>query len=537
MQTHPNESVRVGRTWFDLDGRTRPVIGGGDGPVDTLLPSIENLRVELRTLTEERDAIFAASETRQTTARQEARAAGRSDEEIEAIRSTVAATEEVRLAAIATEVRALNERILELAEDEIRALRAAGRIVELGLEGRNGEGVRVTREPMTYQRGDRRQSYFKDLGMAYVGNDQDARARLTRHRSEMDVELPRIEARMNNDFRGFLDDHEMRAPDGSGPSREMRDITRTDGTGGEFVPPLWLMEEWISVARAGRPYADRVRQVPLPSGTDSINIPRIATGASVNVQAADLGAVTEVDITTNSVAVPVRTLAGQQDVALQLLEQSPLVFDEIIFADLTADYNARLDLQCINGTGANGQILGALNVVGVNAVSYTDGTPTVPELYPKGADALNRVATNRKMPAEGFHMHPSRWYWMTAALDGNSRPLVLPEANGLYMAQGVTDNPGDAEGPVGRWHGLRATIDANMPNTLGAGLNEDRIIAARFSDQILFEGVLRTRALPEVLSGNLAVRLQVYRYVGFTAERYPSGISIISGTGLVTPTF
>lgn len=534
---HTDSTPRqIGRTLLFADGRTLPVISGGDGPVTTLLPTIENLRAEVAKLDEERDAIIAAAETRLEATQKEARDAGKSDDEVKGLRATVTPVEEARLKAIAGELREMNERLTQLSDDEIKALRAAGRLVDLGLAERGG-GIRVKREPMTYQRGDRSKSYFRDLAMGMVRNDNEARERLAQHRREMDVELPKIEARMNDDFGAFASDPEMRDQrTGSAPSREMRDITRTDGTGGEFVPPLWLMEEWIGVARAGRPYADRVRQVPLPSGTDSINIPRIATGGSVNVQAADLGAVTEVDITTNSVAVPVRTLAGQQDVSLQLIEQSPLMFDEIIFADLTADYNARLDLQCLNGSGVGGQILGALNVVGVNSISYTDGSPTVAELFPKGADALNQVATNRKLPAEGWHMHPSRWYWMTAALDSNSRPLVVPEANGPYMAQGVFDGP-VAEGPAGKWHGLAASIDANMPNTLGAGSNEDRIIGARFSDQILFEGVLRTRALPEVLSGNLAVRLQVYRYVGFTAERYPTGISVISGTGLATPTF
>ncbi len=532
---------QIGRTIFLDNGRTLPVVSGGDGPVATLIPTIENLRSQRNTLRDERDAIVAAAELRADNGpRSEARAAGNATpEELAAIRATVTPVEEARLAAIQVECRELDERLEQLADDEIRALRAAGRIVDLGLEGRGGGGVRVTREPLTYQRGNRQISYFRDLGLGMVGNDNEARERLHRHRTEMEVELPRIEARINQDFRERLLDNPEFRENGAAPtaSRELRDITRTDGAVGEFVPPLWLMDEWIALARAGRAYADRVRSIPLPGGTDSLNIPRISGGAQVGIQTADLGAVTEVDMTTNSVQVPVRTIAGQEDVSLQLLEQSPLMFDEIVFADLTADYNMRLDRLCMVGTGAAGQPLGALNVSGINTMTYTSGSPTVPGLYPKGAGALNGVATNRFLPAEGFHMHPSRWYWMTAALDGQNRPLVLPDANGVFMAEGVTTNPGAAEGLVGKWHGLPTSIDANVPNTLGAGLNEDRLIAARFSDQLLFEGVLRTRALPEVLSGNLAVRLQVYRYVAFTAERYPSGISVIAGTGLATPSF
>jgi hypothetical protein len=48
---------------------------------------------------------------------------------------------------------------------------------------------------------------------------------------------------------------------------------------------------------------------------------------------------------TATVTAPVRTIAGQEDVALQLLDQSPIAFDQIVFEDLIADYNLQLDTQ------------------------------------------------------------------------------------------------------------------------------------------------------------------------------------------------
>jgi hypothetical protein len=60
------------------------------------------------------------------------------------------------------------------------------------------------------------------------------------------------------------------------------------------------------------------------------------------------------DPTTATVTAPVRTIAGQIDAALQLLDQSPLAFDEIMFADLLADYAMQLDIQLWNGSGAPG---------------------------------------------------------------------------------------------------------------------------------------------------------------------------------------
>jgi hypothetical protein len=94
-----------------------------------------------------------------------------------------------------------------------------------------------------------------------------------------------------------------------------------------------------------------------------------------------------------------------------------------------------------------------------------------------------------------------------------------------------------AEQVVGQMHGLPVITDPNMPTTLGAGTNEDVVHIIRASDLLLFESGIRTRVLPDVGSGNLTVRLQVYGYMAFTAGRYPKSIVEIGGTGLVAPSF
>jgi HK97 family phage major capsid protein len=255
------------------------------------------------------------------------------------------------------EVKALDARIAELVA---LATRNAVAVAELP---KGNSVVKVRSEPLTYGRGDRRTSYFRDLGMAHVGNDPEARNRLSRHRTEMDVEIPAWEARIDQAFERSLDEFR---PDGQ-VSVQKRDISRVDGAGGEFVPPLWIMQEYAELARAGRVSAGLIRNIPLPGGTDSISVPRITTGSAAAIQTADNAAVQETDMVTNSATGPVRTIAGQQDIALQLLEQSPIMFDEIVFADLTADYNSKLDLQILNGSGAAGQHTGFLQLAGTNA--------------------------------------------------------------------------------------------------------------------------------------------------------------------------
>jgi HK97 family phage major capsid protein len=95
------------------------------------------------------------------------------------------------------------------------------------------------------------------------------------------------------------------------------------------------------------------------------------------------------------VSAGVKTIAGQQDVSIQALEQSPLNFDQIIFADLIADYATKVDLQVLAGSNSAGQVKGITGATGINTVAYTDTTPTVGELYSKLADATQKIHTGR----------------------------------------------------------------------------------------------------------------------------------------------
>jgi HK97 family phage major capsid protein len=245
--------------------------------------------------------------------------------------------------------------------------------------------------------------------------------------------------------------------------------------------------------------------------------------------------VQETDLTDNALTFAVRTIAGQQDIALQLLEQSPINFDELVFRDLIADFNTKLDVQVLNGAGTSGTMKGIFNATGATSVVYTDATPTVGELYSKLAGAIQSVQTARFMDPTVWVMHPRRWAWFLAAVDTAGRPLVVPNQQGPMNAIGTQDTPPGFQRIVGTLMGIPVVTDASIPTNFGT--NEDRILLLRADDMVLYESPVRTRVLPEVLSGNLTVRLQVYGYAAFTAERFPAGIGIVSGSGLILPTF
>ncbi|YCK35167.1 phage major capsid protein [Actinomadura sp. ATCC 39365] len=403
------------------------------------------------------------------------------------------------------EIEQMRGRITEAEEAERRDAKHAELAARYGQAGEQRERPTVTviSEPETYRKGGQN-SYFRDLVRAQLLGSRDATERLVRNSREVSAEL------------------------------EKRALSTTDGAGGEFVPPLWMLNEYIGLARASRVIANRVRQMALPTGTDSINLPRLATGTAVAEQATQNTAVQNTDATTNSVTAAVATIAGQQVVSLQLIEQSPINMDDVLLADLAADYAVKLDTFVISNNAANKR--GLLNVSGANAVTYTDASPTAGELYAKIADAIQQIHTQRFMPPDVIFMHPRRWAWLLSALDTAGRPLVTPVAG---APQNVLAAVGDvnSEGFVGSMQGLPVFVDPNIPVNLGAGTNEDRIVIARSSDVILFEGTPRSETFREPLAAQLSVLLRFYNYAALHSERYPKAISVISGTGMIAPTF
>lgn len=316
---------------------------------------------------------------------------------------------------------------------------------------------------------------------------------------------------------------------------ETRDGTTGSTSFGAFIPPVWLVDKLAEKARAGRVVPDLIG-VAGPPTSNSMVIPRVTTGSATAIQASENATVTETDMVTVSLTLPTSTIAGIQDVSVQSIELGDAGQDQILFSDLISDYNRALDSNCIIGTGASGQLLGLDALTGFNAVTYTDASPTVAEAYPKVADAIQQVATGRFAAAEAILMHPRRWGWITAAVDTQGRPFVVPEGNGPTNAPG-TFSTVTAQGRVGTLQGLPVYTSANVPTNLGAGTNEDEIYVFRPADLLLYEGPVRAEVFRDVGSANLTIRFRVYSFVNLFVGRFPAGVSKITGTGLVAPTF
>lgn len=452
------------------------------------------------------------------------------------------------------------------------------------------QGVTRQRDPMTYRADNQhRFSYFLDLA-AMTSPDVRSRDqrmegfadRLGSHAKEMADVLPerwnarkamaeqRIE-QAENEFRGRVglrkggfdsspferhDPNVARAME-ERAELEQRAPSRIVGQGGYAIPPLWLIDEYIPALRPGRVAAELCRQMPLPPGTDSINIPRLLTPTLTGIQSADAAPVVSRDFSDTFQQANVKTIAGQEDVPIQLIEQSPgQILDRVLMTDLIADYNKQVDLQVIQGSGvgaplSGGQVVGLYPASNWGATSVTiaalgqtptaASTPAQIGVAPQaeffqflGAMASKTAYSRFNLTNFNFVMHPRRHFWAVTGLDGFGRPLGIDGAAfGPMNSHEIEIDPAPYEGYAGRLpYGPNVYIDANVPitdNGAGAfGGTNDVSIGAIWDDLWLFEGDLRTRVLTEVLSGTLELRFQVYAYVAFLA-RY--GVSIAIGVG------
>ena len=420
-------------------------------------------------------------------------------------------SEETNISDLHGQAEKLDTRITELRDIQVANLEAAKLRAEVthGDDDDDDEGdhenalrVRVKEEPLTYAQ-DSSTSFFRDIYNSQMNHDPQAQARISRHSDEMKVEY--------------------------------RDGSTSNYAG--LVVPQYLTDLAAELARAGRPFANLCTSLPLPNDGMSINISRVTTGATAAAQATENSAVSEQDIDDTLLTVDVRTISGQQDISRQALDRGTGI-DSLIMADLSGAIATTLDDGIINGAGTSGTLLGLKNITGINAVTYTDASPTVAELYPKLLDAIQKINSNRFAGPDLIIMHPRRAAFMAAAVDGQSRPLVLPQANVPSNAMGT--GPVAGYGSTGmQVAGIPIVTDANIQTDAGSGNNEDNIFVVRRADMLLFEspGAPSMVRMDQTLGGNLTVKMVAWQYACFIGGRYPASVSMISGTGLTTPVF
>jgi HK97 family phage major capsid protein len=487
---------------------------------------LEAIRASLKAKTDER----AAATLAQTTLIEKAKGEARSLTETETLEFRLKTDAKVAFDVELDNLRASEiSRLDEIARDERQATFTAA-TVNKGEERKVG-GVTVLTEERTYNP-EASASFFKDVYRMQVSSDFQARDRLERNLKEAITE---------REFRTRVGVTE----------------TRAVGTPGvaSLVIPAYLTEQAALVLRKGRPFANLCQSAQIPAEGMSLIIPRGTTGASAAVQNGQNVTISNTDEVWADLTVPVVTIAGEQDVSRQLLERGTAGIDRIIYTDLVRAYAAELDRNTLYGSGAAGEMLGALQTAGIFAATVLGAAPTPTNVFLKIAGQIGAIAGAGAGFAAGVMvMNPRRWAWLTAQMDTTGRPLVNLLA-GNYNAYGLNLAPGaysgSQEGPgyktVGEVQGLPIVTDGNMPINVGANA-EDLIGIFDTSNLLLWEdgdGMPRELRFDQTKGTTLTSLLAVYGYAAFTAARYPTAVGKVGGLdlvanptwGLTAPTF
>jgi HK97 family phage major capsid protein len=369
--------------------------------------------------------------------------------------------------------------------------RAYDKVARVGTEER-------TYRPDTDKRG---KGFLRDVTNAHLYRDSDAEGRLQRHMSEERVE------------RGQY-------------------MQRAAGTGAfsGLTVPQYLTDLYAPATAALRPFADVCNKHELPADGMTINISRITTSSSVANQTTENTPVSEQNMDDTLLTENVLTAAGQQTLSRQAIDRGTGI-EDVVMDDLFRRYATNLDSQLLN-TATVG-----LSAV-ANPTSYTDTTPTGPELYPKILGSVSSVEAALLNFGMATHavMHSRRWHWLSSQLTSQWPMVGQP---GIPVQQSAVNTGAPYGGVRGTLpNGLTVVVDNNIATNLGGG-TEDEIYVVPFNECHLWEdpnAPVFIRA-EQPAAASLGVLLVLYGYFAFSFRRYTNGMGKISGSGLAAPTF
>jgi HK97 family phage major capsid protein len=322
---------------------------------------------------------------------------------------------------------------------------------------------------------------------------------------------------------------------------ELRAASSTPGQGGYFEPPLWLIDAWSHSPRAGAAMAALWTQLPLPLHQgDTINVPVLAAGAGAGTttQAGDGAPAGFRDPLDGTVQAKVETLAATLDTSMELMDMSPVSFDESFGQDISEDLATQTDGQLLLGNGANGTLNGVIPAGAFssstmlllqstnNSSSQTivnGGTDITSSVYQMLSMLYSKFARYRGLPATHWVVNPDVWGILCGSADANNRPLVEPgrlvkALHGLPLVEDenlVSSFGGTTPPSIG--------ISAGVVSPTAGNGGYAPVLLGRWSDLFWFASPPVVQVLPEVLSSTFQVRYRVSRYVASMPGRVQWG--------------
>jgi hypothetical protein len=278
--------------------------------------------------------------------------------------------------------------------------------------------------------------------------------------------------------------------------------TRALSTGGQgvgVVPPKWMTEEFMTLARQGRALANAVRNIPLGNDPRPLTLPKQISGTDnvVGEQPAENDPVNGTDAWDSDVdVVTPKATAGKQVVSRQMLDMSSPAVDQLIFGDLISVYNMKIE----HKVGA-----AMLTAAGAPVVTFATNAAFATDAAAIDAviDAAIAVRNAHKMPANILVSTVNRWGEFKKLKDSTNRPLIPVSKYGPANVNGIGEVNTDGE---------IESLQVISTDGVGNGTTfPESFLVARSTDTILFEtDVMRFRY--EEQAGPESIVLGVWGY-------------------------
>ncbi|MHA6626888.1 phage major capsid protein [Pseudonocardia sichuanensis] len=317
----------------------------------------------------------------------------------------------------------------------------------------------------------------------------------------------------------------MKLDDGEAATR-LGEHTRALSTGvqgGGVVAPNWLTEEYETKARQGRALANAVRQLPITNPAP-MSLPGQTAGTEdvVTEQAAENTPPLETDeYDSGVVTVTPKPTTGAQLFSRQLFDMSNPAIDELIYGDLLAVYDDKVEAKVGAAVIA---AAGAAVVTHADNDAFLGTAPATPGLD-SFVDAAIAVRNARKLPANVVAMGVTRYGVLKKMKDTTGRPLIPNMQHGIQNVFGVGDIATDGE-----FEGLQIIAT----DGISTGAFPESIAVLRVQDTILFEGGMMRFRFEEV-AGPHSIKVGIWAYTAVVVRQAAHSVRRVAITQAVAP--
>jgi HK97 family phage major capsid protein len=317
----------------------------------------------------------------------------------------------------------------------------------------------------------------------------------------------------------FADLHSSKQGDNAAAQRlseHTRALTSVD-EGPGTTPPKWMTSEWSEIRSQSRRVASAVRNAALPDPAP-MSLPRQTARAGTLAEQTTEESSTDFTDGWDSTAVTVtpKMTAGGQKVTRVMLDASTPAIDQLIWADLLADYDSAVEAKVV---AAMVTAAGSATVTYATEATYNTGLDPAEATYIGDAilDTAIAVRNANKLPADILVSSVTRWGSLLKIRDSLGRPLIVAPENGPSNAIGSGQVAND-----GRVYGL------SILATDGITQYPESILVARADDTVLFESPT-VRFKYEEPDGPEIIRLGIYAYTAVYVK-YTSSVERIAIT-------